>query len=103
GEGVLSVENAIRVALLGEEALAVCGEVGVHRVPGDYGVEPCGRALRLGPEQAPQPLRLFLSGPEGPGHLDRYLRGRQVNREVGDLADDEQLHLALPEGLVEPL
>src|SRR5215203_474845 len=79
GEGVLGVENAVGVALLGEEALAVSSEVSVDGVPGDDRVEPCRGALRLGPEQTPQPLRLLLSGAKGSLYLDSHLRGRQVD------------------------
>src|SRR5215204_7081972 len=79
GQGVLGVENAVGVALLGEEALAVSSEVSVDGVPGDDRVEPCRRALRLGPEQAPQALGLLLSGAKGPRYLDSHLCGRQVD------------------------
>ena len=53
-ESVLGVENAVGVALLGEEALAVSSEVSVDGVPGDDRVEPCRRASDLGRSRRPR-------------------------------------------------
>ena len=60
GEGVLGVHDAVAVALLGQEALSVGGELGVHGVPGDHGVEAGGHSGGLRSQQPAEPLRLLL-------------------------------------------
>ena len=57
---VLGVDDAVAVALLGEEALPVGGEVGVHGVAGHDGEEPRGvrrrpSAAAAGPAAGPPP------------------------------------------------
>src|SRR5919112_5155682 len=103
GDGVLGVHDPVGVTLLGEEALPVGGELGVHGVAGDDGVEARRHPVVLGAEQPAQPLGLLLPGAEGAGDLDGHLRGRQVDGEVRDLADHEQVDLAGAERLVELL
>ena len=75
-ECVLGVHDAVAVALLGEEPLAVGCKVSVNRVTRDYGVEARGRPLRLGSQQPAESLRLLLSGAEGTGDLNGDLSGR---------------------------
>src|SRR6185503_3952806 len=65
---VVGVDDPVCVALLGEEPLAVGGEVGVHRVAGDHRVEVRGAAVTLGPEHAAKALGLLLARAERPGH-----------------------------------
>src|SRR2546421_12347202 len=57
---VVSVDDAVRVPLLGEEALPVRREVLVDRVAGDHRVEARLMAVRLRTQHPPQPLRLLL-------------------------------------------
>src|SRR5215217_3324046 len=62
---VLGVHDAVAVSLFSEEPLAVGGEVSVHSVTGDDGVETSSDPFRLGPQQPAEPLRLLLAGAEG--------------------------------------
>src|SRR3712207_5669024 len=64
------VDDRVRVALLGEEALPVGGVLGVEGVAADHGVEVRLPAVGLGAEHPAQPLGLLLPRPEGPRHLD---------------------------------
>ncbi len=57
---VLGVHDPVRVALLGQEPLALSGEILVQRVPRYQGVEPGRTAVLLGTKEASQPLGLFL-------------------------------------------
>src|SRR3954447_21599543 len=79
GGEVLGVHDPVGVALLGEEALTVLGELRVDGVAGDHRVEPGGLAGGLGAQQPAQPLRLLLAGPEGARDLDRHLGRGQVD------------------------
>ena len=79
------------------------GEVRVDGVAGDDRVEPRRALVLLGAQQPAEPLGLLLPGPERAGHLDRD-RGRgQVDGEVRDLGDDQQVDLAVPERVEQPL
>jgi sulfur-oxidizing protein SoxY len=55
GQDVLGVDDPVGVPLLGEEALAVLGELLVLRVPRDDGVEPGTPAVLLRAQDAPEP------------------------------------------------
>ena len=77
------------VALFGEESLTVLREIGVDGVAGDDRVEVRRPAVLLRTQHAAESLRLLLTGPEGAAHLDGHAGLGQVDREVGDLADDE--------------
>ena len=48
-------------ALLGQEALPVCGVVGVQVVAGDNRVEHRAATVVLGPQQPAEALSLFLA------------------------------------------
>src|SRR4051794_241423 len=100
---VVGVADGVGVPLLGQEALAVGGEVGVDGVAADDRVEVRGLALGLRAEQSAEPLRLLLAGAERARHLDRHLGGREVDGEVGDLGHHEQVDLARAESVEEPL
>ena len=103
GAEVVGVDDAVGVALLGEEALPVRGEVRVDGVAGDDGVEAGGTSVGLGPEHPAEALGLLLARPERAGHLDRHRRLGQVHREVGDLAHDQGPQLARAERVEQPL
>ena len=60
GQQVARVDDPVGVALLGEEALAVSGEVCVDGVAGDNTVEVRGAPVTLGPQDSAEPLGLFL-------------------------------------------
>jgi len=60
-QDVLRVDDPVGVPLLGEEPLAVLGEVLVEGVPCDHGVETGRAPVGLGPEDPAQPLRLLLA------------------------------------------
>src|SRR5699024_5924095 len=62
GSQLLPVHDRVRVALLGEEALAMGGVVLVLGVAHDHGVEVRGAAVGLGAQQATQSLGLLLTG-----------------------------------------
>ena len=57
---VLGVDDRVRVTLLGEEPLAVRGELLVDGVPRDHGVEVRRPPVRLGPQDPAEPLGLLL-------------------------------------------
>src|SRR5579859_7198471 len=94
------VEDFVTVPLLGEEHLAVCGELLVTRVSCDQRVEVSELAVGFGAENPAQPLCLLLTRAEGSGHLKGDVGIGKINREVRDLRHDQQFHLALPEGFV---
>src|SRR5699024_11434631 len=71
---LLRVHDRVRVALLGEEALAMGGVVLVLGVAHDHRVEVRGAAVGLGAQQATQSLGLLLTGSEGAGDLHRDRR-----------------------------
>ena len=82
GGEVLGVDDPVGVALLGEEALPVLGELGVDGVAGDDRVEVRGLALGLGAQQPAEPLRLLLPGAERartPGSPPRP-QGRSIEK-----------------------
>src|SRR5215218_1495395 len=62
---VLAVDDPVGVALLGEEALPVRGELLVDRVPRGDCVEPRGAPVGLGTEDPAESLRLLLPRAEG--------------------------------------
>ena len=66
------VDDPIPVPLLGEEALAVLGKVGVYGVARDDGVEVRGAAIGLWAQYATESLCFFLPGAEGAGDLDSH-------------------------------
>src|SRR5262249_29672260 len=78
GKHRAAVENVVAVALLRQEQLAVVSEIQLARVAGDQGVKVGDLAARLGPEDAPQPLRLFLTGAERTRHLNQHIGVGQV-------------------------
>ncbi len=86
---LVGVDDPVRVALLGQEALAVRREVLVDGVAGDDRVEARLVPVRLRPQHPAQPLGLLLARAEGAGDLDRDRRLRQVDGEVRDLRDDQ--------------
>lgn len=94
---LVRVDDPVRVPLLGQEPLAVRREVLVDGVARDDRVEPRLVPVGLRPQDAPEPLRLLLARPEGPGDLDGDGGLRQVDGEVGDLGDDEDADLPVPE------
>ena len=74
GGDVVGVDDAVGVALLGEEPLPVLGEVRVDGVAGDDRVEAGGTTSpwsALGAQQPAQALGLLLAGAEGARDLDR--------------------------------
>jgi len=77
------VLNQIIITLLGQKTLAIDGEFQLLAVIGDQGVEK-GRPP-LGAQDAPEPLRLFLTRTEGTGDLDGDRGIGQVNGVIGDL------------------
>src|ERR1700712_2787789 len=85
GSEIGRIHDAIGVALLGEEALPVLGEVGVDGVAADDRVEAGGPLVGLGAQQPAQPLGLLLARAEAAGDLDGHRRLGQVDGEVGDL------------------
>ena len=94
---LFGVDDVVAVALLGQEQLAVGGEVLVARLAGDQRVEVRQRAVRLGAQDAPEALGLFLARAERARNLDGDVGVGQVDREVGDLRDDQQPDLAARE------
>src|SRR4051795_13197000 len=76
------VDDRVRVALLGEEALPVGGVLAVEGVAADHRVEVRLPAVGLGPQHPAEALGLLLPRPERPRHLDGDGRLRQVDREV---------------------
>src|ERR1700712_2787424 len=97
------IHDAVGVALLGEEALPVLGEVGVDGVAADDGVEARRLRLALRSQQATEALCLLLPGAEAARDLDRHGGLGEVDGEVRHLRHHEQVDLALAEGGVEPL
>src|SRR5438067_11537243 len=67
-----AVGNAIAVALLGQEQLPVVREVQLARVARHQREEMGGLAARLGPQDAPEPLRFLLARAERARHLDQH-------------------------------
>src|SRR5690606_41030103 len=61
GAELLGVDDAVGVALLGQEPLSVGGELRVHRVTGDDGVEVRGAPVALGAQHATEALGLLLA------------------------------------------
>jgi hypothetical protein len=57
----VSVQDFVRVTLLGQEALAVLGKVLIHGVSGDQRVEAGGSAICLWSQQAAKALGFFLT------------------------------------------
>ncbi|TDD26723.1 MFS transporter [Actinomadura sp. KC06] len=98
-EDGVGVHDAVRVALFGEETLAVGGVVLVEGVAGDDGVEAGAMAGRLRTQKASEPLGLFLPGPVGARHLDGDGRLRQVDGEVRDLRHHQHADFARAEGV----
>ena len=78
------------IALLGQEELAIGGEVLVARVAGHQRVEVRQQAVALGAQDAAQALGLFLPRAERARHLDGHVGVGQVDGEVGHLGDDQQ-------------
>ena len=60
-EQVVGVGDVVAVTLLGQEALPVCGVVGVQVVAGDNLVEHRAATVVLGPQQPAEALSLFLA------------------------------------------
>src|SRR3954451_2533367 len=100
---VVAVDDAVGVALLGQEPLPVGGEVLVHGVARGDGVEARGAPVGLGPQHPAEPLCLLLARAERARHLDRDRRLGQVDGEVRDLGHDQQVDLAGPERVEELL
>src|SRR5260370_1073279 len=103
GEDVVGVDDAVGVALLGQEALAVGGVVLVEGVAGDDRVEAGTGPGGLGAEHPAQALRLLLPRAVRPRDLDRDGGLRQVDGEVGDLRHHEDRDLPGPERVEQPL
>src|SRR5258706_6049112 len=99
--GGFGVLDRVAIALLGEEELTVGREILISGVARHDGIEMGRPAVRLGPQQAPQALRLFLAGAESAPDLDRHRGIRQVNREIRHFADDQPLQLPPTEAVVE--
>ena len=78
------------VALLGQEELAVGGEVLSRGVARDQRVEVGQLAVGLRAQDAAQALRLLLARAEGARDLDRDVGVGQIDGEVGDLGDDQE-------------
>src|SRR6476660_8924431 len=74
-EKIVGVDDRVRVALFGEEPLAVRRVLRVEGVASDDGVEVRLPTVLLRAQHATQPLRLFLARSEGPAdlHGDRGL------------------------------
>ena len=66
----IRINNAVGVALLSQETLAVLGKILIDGVSCNYGLETCAAAICFRPEDSAQSLRLFLSRAEGAGDLD---------------------------------
>src|SRR4029450_2250722 len=58
------VDQLVGIALLGQEALAALGELGVVGVPADHRVEAGAAAVGLGTEDAAEALGLLLAAAE---------------------------------------
>src|ERR1039457_2711043 len=103
GEHVVGVDDAIRVALLGKESLAMCGVILVERVARHDRIETRSASIVLGSQYPAETLGFFLARPERSRHLDRYRCLRQVDREVRHFRDDERRDLAGAERVVQSL
>ena len=75
----------------------------VEGVTRDDGVEVRRPAVGFGTQHAAEPLRLLLARAERAAHLDGYAGLRKVDRDVGHLADDQNLQRPVAEFLEEPL
>src|SRR5687768_14137668 len=81
----------------------MCGELLIARLAGDEGVEVRHAPVRLRTQHPPQSLRLLLPRTERSRYLNRHIRVRQVNGEVGDLRDDQRLDVAALERRIDLL
>ena len=88
------VDDLVGVALLGQEPLPVGGEQLVVGVARHDAVEVGRPPVGLGPQDPAEPLGFLLAAAERAGDLDGDRRVGQIDREVGDLRDDQQLLLA---------
>ena len=99
---VVSIHDPVAVALFGQEALAVLGEVRINGVAGDDRVEVRSATIGLRAQYSTEALSLLLPGAECAGDLNRHGGFWQVDGEVGNLAHHKDGDLPIAEGLEEP-
>ena len=97
------VEDLVAVALLGQEELAMVGEVHLAGVAGHQGVEARGLLALLGAEDPAQPLGFLLAAAERARDLDHHVGVGQVDGEVADLREDQPADRPVAEPAVEVL
>src|SRR5262249_20183470 len=95
------VLDAVAVALLGEEELAVMGKLQLARVAGHERVKMGEVAVRLGTQDAAQTLRFLLARTERAGHLNEHIGIRQIDGEIPHLRQNELPNLALAKSAVQ--
>ena len=91
------VHDLVTIPLLGQKQLPVVCEIHLPSVPRHERVKRRRRLARLRPEDAAEPLRLFLSASERPRDLDHHVGVGQVDGEVPDLRQHELAQLAAAE------
>lgn len=75
--------------MLGQEELAMMGELFHPDLARDKGKEVGGAAVALGSQNVTEPLRLLPARTEPPGHLDEHVGVREVGGEVSHLGEHE--------------
>src|SRR6185436_10032612 len=81
---LVRLHDPVAIALLGQEELAVVGEIELLGVAGDQSIEVRLAPIGLGAQDAAEALGLLLARPEGARDLDEQLGVGQVEREVAD-------------------
>ena len=98
------IDDLVTVALLGQEELAVMGEVHLAGVASDQRVErQAGSSPALGRRIRPSRWASSCRLPNVPGNLDHHVGVRQVDREIADLREDQPTSSPRPEPSVEVL
>lgn len=79
------------------------GKLLLAGVARDQGEEMGSATIPLGPENAPESLRLLLARAECTRHLDEHVGVWQIDSEVADLREHDAVKIASPEAIVDAL
>ena len=97
------IQDLVAVSLLGQEELAMVGEIHLAGVAAHQRVEARGQLALLGAEDPPQPLGFLLPAAERARDLDHHVGVGQVDGEVADLREDQPAQHAAAELAVQLL